>query len=206
MDKKVLLGCSLGLVSLFSVSFSPQVVAESSGVGFDSIRIAYGTALTPDVEAGDLRLAARWHIKDFEKGYHGDWQRRLMIEAVYTHWHSTISSSANKSARGADNIHGFFITPVFRLEDTRPSSARPYIEAGLGIGGISDDELRRKNREDPLRKSSKFQFEVKVGGGFVFGKQQQLELGVQWVHYSNANMASPNYSFDAIQLEGAYRF
>ncbi|AMO58275.1 putative outer membrane protein A [Endozoicomonas montiporae CL-33] len=201
MDRKVLLGCSLGLVSLACVAFSAQVFAS-----FDGIRVAYGKALTPDVEATDLRLAARWHIKDFEKGYNGDWERRLMLEAVYTHWHSTISGSANKSARGADDIHGFFITPIFRLEDTRSSSVKPYIEAGLGIGGISDEEFRRKNREYPLRKSSRFQFEVKVGGGFVFGEQQQMELGIQWVHYSNANVASPNYSFDAIQLEGAYRF
>ena len=201
MDKKILLGCSLGLISTALVSFSPQAVAQ-----FDSLRIAYGSAFTPDVEAGDLRLAARWHIKDFEKGYNGDWQRRLMVEAVYTYWHSTISSSANKSAGGADNIHGFFITPVFRLEDTRSASVSPYLELGLGVGGISDDEVRRKNRELPLRKSSKFQFEVKVGGGFIFGERRQFELGAQWVHYSNGNTASPNYSFDALQLEGAYRF
>lgn len=201
MDKKVLLGCSLGLILTALVSFSPQAVAQ-----FDSLRIAYGSAFTQDVEAGDLRLAARWHIKDFEKGYNGDWQTRLMVEAVYTYWHSTIGSSATKSARGADNIHGFFITPVLRLEDAGSASVNPYLEIGLGVGGISDDEIRRKNRAYPLRKSSNFQFEVKVGGGLIFGERQQFELGAQWVHYSNGNTSSPNYSFDALQLEGAYRF
>ena len=111
MDSKALPCCSLGLIATILVSFSPESAAR-----FDSVRIAYGSAFTEDVAADDLRLAARWHIKDFGRSDNGDWQRRLMVEAVYTRWQSTISSSVRKSARGADNIDGFFITPVFRFE------------------------------------------------------------------------------------------
>ena len=164
MDRKILPGCFLGLIAIAFVSFSPQSVAQ-----FDSVRVAYGSAFTPDVEADDLRLAARWSVKDFEKRG-GGWQRSLMVEAVYTHWNSTISSSANKSGRGADDIYGFFITPVLRFEDTQSASVNPYLELGLGVGTISDDEIRRKERIEPLHKSSHFQFELKVGAGFIFGE------------------------------------
>ena len=201
MDRKVLLSCSLGLFTTALFSFSSGVVAA-----FDSVRVAYGPALTQDVQANDLRLAARWHLKDLEGRSNGDWTSQLMLEVVYTHWNSTISNPASKSPEGADNIHGFFITPIWRLQDNNPGMVHPFIELGLGVGAISDDQVRRKNREMPLRKSSNFQFEVKAGGGFQFGGNRQYEIGVQWVHYSNGNTSMPNYSFDAIQVEAAYRF
>lgn len=201
MDRTVLLSCSLGLLTTALVSFSPDVVAK-----FDSVRAAYGPALNQDVHANDLRLAVRWHLMDFGGRSNGGWTSQLMLEAVYTHWNSTISDSASKSPEGADTIHGFFITPVWRLQDNNSGMVHPYIELGLGVGRISDDQFRRKNRAEPLRKSSNFQYEVKAGGGFQFGANRQYEIGVQWVHYSNGNTSMPNYSFDAVQAEAAYRF
>ena len=204
MNNKVSLSASSGKLALFLVIWGSSI--SLSAAQFDGIRLAYGQSFTNDVTMGDVRLAARWELMELKSDPARSWKTSVMLDAVVTHWFNRISGASFKSEDGADNITGVFITPILRMQDHTSGGVNPYLEAGIGVGGISDDRIRRGDRLTPLNKSSKFQFEVLVGGGFQFGQNGQYELGVQWVHYSNGNTASPNYSFDAIQGNFAYRF
>ena len=176
----------------------------SPAFGFDSIRVAYGSSFTNDVELNQLRLAARFQLKDFSSDSEG-WQNRILLDVVHNRWDSTISNSASKSKTGAEHIVGYFLTPVWRIENSS-ASLKPYFELGIGPGRISEIKIRRDGWNYPLNKSSHFQFEVLAGTGIRLGHKGQYEIGAHWTHYSNGYTKTPNYSLDHIQISFGYRF
>lgn len=185
--------------------FLPFILSSSiANAGFDSVRLAYGYSITKNIEMSEIRLAARWQLMDFSDDQRG-WQHRLLLDTVYTQWDSKLGSSDVKSAEGADHITGFFLTPIWRMENNS-TAIKPYFELGIGPGRISETKFRRKNRTTPLDKISNFQFEVLLGGGFRFGQSNQYEIGIHWSHYSNGYTKRPNYTLDHIQLSFGYRF
>lgn len=73
----------------------------------------------------------------------------------------------------------------------------PYIEAGIGVAGISKTEIAGRDM------STGFQFEDRIGVGV---RMRHLDLSFRYMHYSNASIARPNDGMDIFILTAGYRF
>lgn len=99
-----------------------------------------------------------------------------------------------------DSINAIALSPVFVYSPNRSTGFKPYIEAGIGIALISDQELGDRDL------SSTFQFEDRIGFGVRFGNKQQHDLNFRFLHYSNVGINSPNDGIDIFMLSYAYAF
>jgi len=71
----------------------------------------------------------------------------------------------------------------------------PYVEAGLGAALFSSAHVEGQSLGSAL------QFESRLGAGLRFGRQ---EVGLRFLHYSNAGLKGPNDGINARTLH--YRF
>lgn len=121
------------------------------------------------------------------------WLLNLDVELALAHWR----------ARGGTNRHNLFeagVSPMFRIE-YRGWSVVPYLEAGIGVRGLS-----RTHTSDEHRYSTAFQFSDTVGLGISMGNRQQFSLGYRYQHISNANIKRPNPGVDFNEIYLRYRF
>lgn len=68
----------------------------------------------------------------------------------------------------------------------------PYAEMGVGMSWFSKTELADKQF------SLHFQFEDRIGGGFIFGQNQEYDLNWRVIHYSNASLGDSNSGVNMI--------
>ena len=52
----------------------------------------------------------------------------------------------------------------------------------------------------------RWQFEIRVMAGLLFGERQQYEISYGWVHYSNAGINEMNESIDFHMLKAGWRW
>ncbi|MGI9279860.1 MAG: acyloxyacyl hydrolase [Endozoicomonas sp.] len=187
----------LSAVPLVLSVFSTSVLAQP-----ESIHFSYGPDLSSKIDVKDTRVALRWHLSD--EGYLEDssWSDRFLLDTSISYWDNQLNVSPSHSVKGGDDIYGFFITPVWQFQSP---SERYYFDAGLGIGWISDTQIRYKG-DQPLEKSTNFQFETMLGAGIRFGTQKSFDLGAKLIHYSNGYIKRPNMDLNVIQLSLAYHF
>jgi lipid A 3-O-deacylase len=107
--------------------------------------------------------------------------------------------SYNLWDKSGDTTHGAAFSPVFayyfNLENNRHIS--PYIEAGIGAAYIDEYRIAGRNL------SSNFQFEDRIGIGVLIDR---LDIKFGYMHYSNADLASPNDGIDIWIGTVAWRF
>lgn len=70
----------------------------------------------------------------------------------------------------------------------------PYAELGVGMSWFSKKELGDK------RFSMHFQFEDRIGGGFIFGSHQEYDLNWRLIHYSNASLGESNSGVNMVLM------
>lgn len=100
-----------------------------------------------------------------------------------------------------ESIKGAMYSPVFIHEFSRlHRNIFPYLEAGIGVGYISEKTIKRRNL------SSHFQFEDRAGIGAKLGKQKTHDLSVRYMHYSNAGIWQPNDGIDIFIFSYTYSF
>ena len=81
----------------------------------------------------------------------------------------------------------------------------PYFDIGVGAAWIKDEHLQREgNTRQNL--GGHTQFEIRAGAGVRFGPKKSLELGYQWIHYSNAGLHDANMGLDLHMVNLAYWF
>jgi hypothetical protein len=91
------------------------------------------------------------------------------------------------------------VLPVLRL---RPGQASPvFAEAGIGLSFTDDVYTSRRKTF-----STRFNFYDMLGVGMNFGAQRQHELGVRFVHISNAGIKKPNPGENFVLLRYAHSF
>ncbi len=102
--------------------------------------------------------------------------------------------SANRWQHEEESINSVAYSPVFvyRLKNASVS----YIKFGLGAAYLSDTRI--KNRQ----LSTHFQFENQLGIGWQWKKH---DLGLMFMHYSNAGIEKPNHGIDMLLLSYTYR-
>lgn len=101
--------------------------------------------------------------------------------------------------KSGDTTHGAAFSPViayyFNLENSR--QVTPYIEAGIGAAYIDDYRIAGRNL------SSNFQFEDRIGIGVLINR---VDIKFGYMHYSNADLKSPNDGIDIWMGTVAWRF
>jgi Lipid A 3-O-deacylase (PagL) len=100
------------------------------------------------------------------------------------------------------NVHGVAFDPViFRWNSSfHAAHLAPYIE-GAGGGLVTSANL-------PPGNTSTFNVTAKGGGGvYVFARNRRsLDVGVQWLHASNANLGPFNPGFNGVQIKLGYHW
>lgn len=89
------------------------------------------------------------------------------------------------------------LTPVFQYPLTTYKGSPVMFEFGIGLSLLDDTQFAGKNV------STHYQFEDRIG---VVYKLNNAELGLRYLHYSNAGFKSPNPGLDFISLSYSKRF
>ena len=78
-------------------------------------------------------------------------------------------------------------TGVLRWEHERIGGVRPFLDFGIGVGGLSESSING-NRDF----GGKFEFNEIVQAGVRFGPRDQYEFNLRGQHFSNAGINPPN--------------
>jgi len=101
-------------------------------------------------------------------------------------------------AKNRDTNIGVALSPVFAYYfNLNSTSAKPYLEAGIGASIFSKTRIDNKNI------STAYQFEDRVGVGLL---TQNWNIETRYMHYSNANIKEPNDGMDIFILSLGKRF
>jgi hypothetical protein len=134
-------------------------------------------------------------------GVQWNWQSRWLQTGNWHlggYWDAQIGQW---SGSGKNTITDLGITPVFRFQQTVPSSISPYVEGAIGFHLISPVRL------EPSRGfSTAFQFSDHIGAGARFGDRGRYDLGLRFQHISNAGIKKPNNGINFTQLRFQYHF
>jgi hypothetical protein len=159
---------------------------------FASVSMAASDGLVTgvSVEAGSGTGADMWRI-----GVERDWRSKWLQSG---NWHLGGYWDLQAGQWGGDGkrtITDVGLTPVFRYQQTVPSSLAPYVEGAIGF------HLIQPVRMDEHRGfSSAFQFGDHVGVGARFGEGGRYDLGLRFQHLSNGGIQKPNNGINFTQL------
>ena len=172
----VVLGLSLGALSLPSLAADALFVAgRDRGVDMLSVGIR-----TSDMKS--------WNLE-------GGATLSLLGEGTVSQWRTGDSGSQGKS------LVDVGLTPVLRYFPAAATAGRFYLEAGVGIHGLSRTTLNSGKAF-----STAFQFGEFLGAGLEFGARERCSAGVRLLHVSNGGLKEPNDGVTFGQAIVAYRF
>jgi lipid A 3-O-deacylase len=106
-------------------------------------------------------------------------------------------ASLNYWKGSSNEIFAAAISPVFTASFCSDCRHVPYVEAGIGVALLSDNQIDGRNL------STAFQFEDRIGVGL---RSDKLDLHVRYMHYSNADISKPNDGVDMYVAGLAYKF
>ena len=109
-------------------------------------------------------------------------------DAGYTWWESGPQASAR---------HSLSFAPVFVYE-FNGQRFQPFVELGIGVSVFSG------TRVGDRALGSAFNFEDRIGFGVRFNRDHVV--GIRAIHYSNADIASPNDGIESYSIYYSRRF
>ena len=115
-------------------------------------------------------------------------------ELLVNHWR------ADAFGGGTQGFTQLVLLPTARFRLSQGRSPW-FMEFGIGIS-----VLDRKYLTPHRTFSTRWNFYDTIGIGHSFGASHEHELGLRWVHVSNANIKKPNPGQDFLQLRYAARF
>lgn len=113
----------------------------------------------------------------------------IALEPAINHWQN--------SNNHADNITALSISPIarWRLTDNK----RPlYLEAGIGVAYMDDNQIGDR------RLSTHAHFEDRIGMSWQYDTESDARISVQYTHYSNADIDTPNDGLDFYSIYWVY--
>ena len=131
----------------------------------------------------------------FQREFDGKW---LKWKTGYVSGYHEVS--LNYWKYNTESIKGAAYSPVFIYEFQLNRNMFPYLEAGIGVSYISEKTIKGRNL------SSHFQFEDRVGLGAKIGKQENHDLNLRYMHYSNASIKQPNQGISIFIFSYTYSF
>lgn len=153
-------------------------------------------AVSAQVSAGtmDVHMAGVGVIWDW------DWERLRRAE-VTAHTELLLNGwRAPAMGGGHQTIWQVALVPTLRMQLARGRSPW-FLEVGVGPSYMN------KLLNTPDRQfSTRWNFYDLLGGGYQFGEHREHELGLRWVHVSNAGIKKPNPGEDFLQLRYVAHF
>lgn len=156
------------------------------------------------IDAVSLELAEGEKVQMLRLGLQSDWAQRWFQsngshmggfwDLSLAQWRGTRYQNRPDQTQDITSIG---LTPVLRFQ--QDDKKRWYAETGVGLHLLSD--LYDNDRH---RLSTRLQFGVGVGLGFVFNNR--IDLGLRLQHFSNAGLKEPNDGIDFVALRARYSF
>lgn len=103
-------------------------------------------------------------------------------------------------AGGHDTLTQLVVLPTLRINFSQGRSPW-YVELGIGASWMS-----RGYATPDKQFSTRWNFYDVLGAGYRFGAQGRHEIGLRYVHVSNAGLRKPNPGEDFVQLRYIHRF
>lgn len=97
----------------------------------------------------------------------------------------------------SQNVYGITFSPVWAYYFNTNSAMIPYIYAGIGGALLSRTEVDEKDF------TTAFQFEDRIGMGL---SKNAFDFHLEYLHYSNANIKTPNDGMDIALFSVMYNF
>lgn len=179
----------VALLALF-VSAALPAAAQEAGWRPDRVVLQAGPGHSDGVVKLSLGLA-----------WQGSWQRQWgpvrvggQVETLLNHWR------ARDFAGGRQGYQQLVLLPSLRfgLDEGRSPW---FLEFGIGASWMD-----RRYVGPDKDMSTQWNFYDMAGAGRRFGAQDAHELGLRWVHISNAGIRKPNPGEDFVLLRYALRF
>jgi lipid A 3-O-deacylase len=161
-----------------AIDLRPDGATVRTGVGGDGTAMA-GVGIVWDWDFQRLRRKA---------------ELTAHTELMVNHWRHDARGG------GSGQLTQLVLMPSLRMRLARGASPW-FIE--LGIGASWMDQVLETPRK---RFSTQWNFYDMLGLGYSFGEEHHHELGLRWVHVSNAGLKRPNPGQDALQLRYVRRF
>ena len=131
----------------------------------------------------------RWHVDSIGSAW-----------ILRGNWDVTASASATAIPRGAETHYFSYDMGIRRNFVPRNSRVAPYMDVRCGLGII--------NAKGPLgvyyAQGQNFTFTMNMGAGarYNFSPRYAISAGLNWMHISNNNLSSPQYSNYGINVYG----
>lgn len=155
----------------------------------DSVFVTAGGA-TDDVTNLGVGIAWDWNWERLRRKAEVTGHTELMV----SHWR------ARGFGGGDQGFRQLVVLPVLRMQ-LRQGRSPWFLEAGIGVSWMN----RLYITPDKVF-SKQFNFYDMVGLGYKFGEGDRHELGLRYVHVSNADLKKPNPGEDFVLLRYAVRF
>jgi opacity protein-like surface antigen len=166
-------------LALLALSLAPLAAAATTGG--PAVALRAGEAGSDYERIGvSVRLTPLWSSR------WGNWQVSALPELELSHFRYS-----GPAAAGPDSLNQIGAIALLHLHHG-DGRVRPYVEAGLGASLFSDDRLGNKDF------STRFQFSEHLGLGLEFSGR--WFAGLQYSHYSNADIDKPNDGVDLHQI------
>jgi hypothetical protein len=131
-----------------------------------------------------------------------DWDWRAERRALLTAQTELIVAGwrADAVGSGSQQLAQLAVLPVLKMRLDRGRSPW-FVEFGIGASYTSKLYVT-----DHKEFSTRWNFYDMLGVGHSFGEGRRQELGLRYVHTSNASIRSPNPGEDFLQLRYGFRF
>jgi lipid A 3-O-deacylase len=173
---------------LVGVLIGGMLLAQAA-TALDKLSVGIGGNYRNDLNLYGARLGLQWDWSGGPLWTHGDWQLGGYWEASYNYFHHFSANTAHNR-----HLHIWAISPVFVLRSPAWRTWQPYVELAIGAAYFSDKNIAGRVT------GSHYQFEDRAAFGVRFGPQQQYDLNLRVLHYSNADLADPNPGYDLLML------
>ena len=163
----------------------------------DGVSATYGAGRPGNLHGGRLSL-----IWDWDTYWFGDAPINMtwFLDGSVAYWRSDGDPDDHFSNK---DLFTFAIAPIFRLVPNRKYNLpiAPFLEASMGLAVHTSSKLADRDL------GSVFALQDILGAGLSFGQQRRFELIYRYIHYSNANLFSPNHGIDVkYSMTAVYRF
>ncbi len=127
----------------------------------------------------------------------GEWGLVSYIELLVGYWESDEGGHT-----GVTSLHEGGLTCYLRhIRSGNISTAlRPYIDAGVGLHYVTEDEIEGKELGKQWLAGSN------VGCGIVIGESERVDIGIRLRHLSNGGIEEINWGINHLMLRTAIRF
>lgn len=167
-----------GLHSAHAVDFTPDGVSAQAGIGRHGAATA-GVSVVWDWDFQRMRRKA---------------ELTAHTEVMVNGWRADDLAGDNQTMAQA------VVLPSLRMRLARGKSPW-FIELGIGASYLSKDYVTREKTF-----STRWNFYDMFGVGHSFGDHREHELGLRWIHVSNAGIRKPNPGEDFLLLRYVRRF